>query len=267
MATVNSSTVATAQLASAAAAAPDSVSPEERLLALIVYTQTAQLTSAQSSVNVNFDELSKLREQVRDALEKAKESHKHSGFWGAISNFLGSDLATIAEGVAALAAVVVTGGAATAVLAVIAAAAAIAAQHAKELGIPPEIAMGVAIVASVASLCCGNAKGLLDLGATVKTVAQAVKTTATVVAGVAVAGGGATHVAAASYDKDEAGAQADARFAQGQQTLVNGDIDEAIDRLSTALDRQSDAARVTSSIVAQDAQSNYLVLNHFGGAA
>src|SRR6478735_7654641 len=108
-------------------APPSELSPEEQLLALNIYSQVSQLDSAKTTVNINAEQLEKLREQVKHALDEAQKAHHESGFWSSLSKLFGSDLASIASAVAAVAAVVATGGAAAAVLGVIAAAASLAA--------------------------------------------------------------------------------------------------------------------------------------------
>src|SRR4051812_50173051 len=84
-----------------ASGASSGLSPEERLLALVVYTQTTQLDAAQTSVNLNFDQLEKLREEVKKALDAAREAKKDAGFWGGLANIFGGDVASIASAVAA----------------------------------------------------------------------------------------------------------------------------------------------------------------------
>src|SRR5262245_11387228 len=102
---------------------PGGLSAEEQLLALNIYTQVSQLDSAKTSVNLNAEQLERLREQVKHALDEAQKAHHKSGFWHSLSKLFGSDLASIATAVAAVAAVVATGGAAAAIIAVVAAAA------------------------------------------------------------------------------------------------------------------------------------------------
>lgn len=242
-------------------------STEERLLALIVYTQSSQLNSAETSIHLSAEQLEALREEVKHALEQAKEAKKDAGFWGDIADFLGSDLATVASAVAAVAAVVATGGAAAAVLAVVAASASFAAQHAEELGIPPEVAMAVAIAAGVASICCGNGQGLFEVTKTVKDTATTVQTSATVVAGSAKAAGGGASIASAKYESDAQHHHADAQLADGRQDLVSIDIDDAIARLGEALDRQRSATELTSDIQYQDSATHQFILSNFAGAA
>jgi hypothetical protein len=243
------------------------VSAEERMLALIVYTQTSQLNAAETSIHLNAEQLEQLRDEVKHALEQAKEAKKDAGFWGDIAKLLGSDLATIATAVAAVAAVVATGGAAAAVLAVVAASASFAAQHAEELGIPPEAAMAVAIAAGVASICCGNAQGLFGVTKTVQDTAGSVQAYATVVAGGAQAAGGGSSIVEGKYESDAQHHNADARLFDGRKDLVSADIDDAIDRLSEALDCQRSATALTSDIQRQDSATHQFILGNFAGAA
>ena len=243
------------------------VSPEERLLALVVYTQSSQLNAAQTSVKLNFDQLEKLREQVKKALDEAREAKKDAGFWGGLAKIFGGDVASIASAVAAAAAVIVTGGAAAAVLAAVAAAATIAADHAKELGIPAEVAMAIAVTACVAGLCCGDAKGLLRFSDAVTAAASKVRVCANVGAVAAKAAGGGLGIAEGKCEQDAGLQQADARWAEGRQDVVSADIDDALDRFAAAVDHQDSAIKVTSDIQQQSAASDYAILNNWVGAA
>jgi len=243
------------------------LSPEERMLALIVYSQASQMAEAKTTINMNAEQLEKLREQVKEALDKAREAKHHSGFWGSLSKLFSGDIASIASAVAAVAAVIATGGAAAAVLAVVAVAASFAAEHAKELGIPPGVAMAIAIGASAAALCCGNAKGLLDLGKVVQDTAKTVKLVATVTQGTAMAAGGGCHMVEGKFERDAGYLEADARSAQGQQRIVSSDIDEALDWFSEAVDHQNKATRLTSDIQLQSSSSNDAILNNWGAVA
>lgn len=243
------------------------LSGEERLLALIVYTQSSRRDAAEDSVNLNFKEIEKLREDVKRAIEEAREAKEDEGFWSDLADFFGGDLANIATAIAAVAAVIATGGAAAAVLAVVASAAALAADHAKELGIPPEIAMGIAIGASVAGLCCGDAKGLVDIGTQVKDVAKNVKVYASITAGVAKSVGAAAGGVAGQYEADAIEYRADAVHAEGQQEVAATRIDEALDELASSLERQLRATGVTSNIQQGNSASSALILNNFAGAA
>jgi phage shock protein PspC (stress-responsive transcriptional regulator) len=243
------------------------VSPEERLLALVVYTQTSQLNGAKTDINLNAEQLEKLRDQVKKALDEAREAKKDSGFWGGLAKLFGSDLTTIAEAVAAVAAVVATGGAGAAILAVVAAAATMAADHAKELGIPPEVAMAIAVTASVAGLCCGDANGLFKVSAEVKDIAKDVELGAKVTGGVFKIEGAGFGTESKKLERDAAYFHADARSAQGQQDIASTDINDALDRLAAAVDHQNSAIKLTSSIQQQGVATNYAILSNWGGAA
>lgn len=265
---------ATISAASAATTAPSSlsslsaaVSPEERLLALVVYSQATQMNEAKTTISLNAEQLEKLREQVMKALQDARDAEKDAGFWGGLAKVFGSDLASIVGAVAALAAAVASAGTAVAILAVVATAASIAAEHADELGIPAEVAAGIALAASAAALCCGNTKGLFDVSQEVAHVAGKVKTYATAATLSLKAGGAVCGAARDGYEHAAKYAHADARWADGRQDLVSADMDEAFDRLSAAFDLQNSALDRASSIQQQSAASNFAVLNNWGGAA
>lgn len=248
-------------------AACSGVSPEERLLALVIYTQTSQLNGAQTSVNLNFDQLEKLREEVKKALDAAREAKKDAGFWGGLAKIFGGDVASIAAAVAAVAAVVATGGAAAAVLAVVAAAATIAADHAKQLGIPPEVAMAIAVTAGVAGLCCGNAQGALRFSEAVTNAASKVRVWANVGAVAGKAAGGGLGIVAGKLEQDAGNHHADARLAEGGQDAVSADIDEALERFAAAVEHQESAMKTTSDIQQQSAASQFAILNNWVGVA
>ena len=243
------------------------LSGEERLLALVIYTQANRRDAAETSVELNFEQLEKLREDVKKAIEEAREAKADEGFWSDLADFFGGDLATLATAIAAVAAVVATGGAAAAVLAVVASAASFAADHAEELGIPPEIAMGIALGASVAGLCCGDAKGLVDIGKKVTDVAQNVKLYANLGAGLARGAGAGFTAVAGQYEGDAIDYQADARNAQGRQEVVSVDIDEALAELASSLARQLNAAEQASQIQQSTSASSRVILSNFAGAA
>jgi len=257
----------TSTLTVAVSSARCGASAEERLLALIVHTQTSQLNAAETSVTLSFEQIEQLRDEVKRALEQAKEAKKDAGFWADIADLLGSDLATLATAVAAIAAVVASGGAATAILAVIAASASLAADHAEELGIPPEVAAAVAVAAGVASFMCGDTRGLFKVTDAVRDVAKGVQLYAGVTAGVSTASGGGASMVEAKYELEASYAYADARHASGRQGVVSSDMADAFDRLSAALDKQDAAIRVTSDIRQQSAASSDFVLSNFGGVA
>jgi len=266
-----SATISATSAPTAAAAslnfASASVSPEERMLALVVYSQAAQTNEAKTSIELSAEQLEKLREQIMKALDDARAAKKESGFWGGLSKILGSDLASLASAVAALAMVVGSGGAAAPILAVIATAASFAAEHAEDLGIPMEVAMAIAIAASVAALCVGDTKGLFKVSEQVKTVASDVKTCATAAAVTFKAEGALCGAAQAGYERAAKYADADARHSDGLTDLVNADMEGAFDRLSEAISRQGSAFELTSRIQQQTAASGFAIVNNWGGVA
>jgi hypothetical protein len=241
--------------------------PEERLLALVIFSQLSQMDSAKVSVNLSFDELARLRQEVKEAVDKAKEAQHHSGFWGALSSVLGGDIGAIASAVAAVAAVVATGGAAAAVVAAVATAVSIAGQHAKELGIPPGVAMGIAIVAAGAALCCGNAGSLFHVSDAVRTIAMDVKVVAGIASGVGNAAAGGASMVKGSYEADAKNAQVDARAADGQQDLTNMDIDEAIRLFADVVDKQIATFDTFSQGSSMNQQASDSIINNLAGAA
>jgi hypothetical protein len=244
-----------------------SISPEERLLALIVFSQTTQANFAETSIQLSYDELDRLRQQAIDALQQALEAKKDSGFWSAISELFGSDIASIAAVVVAAAAVIATGGAATAIVAAVAAAAALAAKHAEDLGIPAELAVAIAVVAAVASLCCGNGAALFKVSDTVRTVACHVRNVAGAVNGAATAIGGVASAVQGKYDSDALHAEADARWANGRSDLENASIEDAIAMLRELLEQRSSMTKDVASMLHRQQQAENTSLLTMAGAA
>ena len=149
----------------------------------------------------------------------------------------------------------------------LASAVSIAGQHAKELGIPPEVAMGIAIVAAGAALCCGNAGSLFGVSDAVRKIALDVKVVASIASGVADAASGGASIVKGSYDADAKNAQADARAADGQQDLANMDIDEAIKLFSGVMDKQLVAFDTFNDGNSMTHRTSDMILNNFAGAA
>lgn len=133
---------------------------EIQMLVMMVQAELVQGDVAKSSVNLSEQQLKDLREQVREALQKAREAEEHSGFFGALGDVLGGDIGTLAGLVVIAAASVVSGGAAALVLGAIAVGCTLASKYADELGIPPNLAIGLGVAAAVATVASGNVGGV-----------------------------------------------------------------------------------------------------------
>ncbi len=253
--------------ASVAASASRGASSQERLLALIVCTQTTQLRAAESSVNLSFEEISRLREEVREALEKAREAQEDSGFWSDIGKLFSGDLASLAQVVAAAAAIAATGGTAVAVLSAIALATSLATKYGEELGIPPEVALSIGLAAGVASVCCGDLSGVTSVSAAVKATAGDIKLYANLVGAGATIGGGVASGVSEQYHADAVDHRADARWADARNGVESMDIDESIERFSAAVDRQNSAIGAVATINQREYSGAHSILNNMAGAA
>src|ERR1700760_1527984 len=75
------------------------------LLALFVRNQATNEVGARSDAEADAQKLQALKQQLADAVEKAKEAASHPGFFGFLSSVFGSDVAQIAGAVAAVAAI------------------------------------------------------------------------------------------------------------------------------------------------------------------
>jgi len=267
-------------------AGPRGASPEARLLALIVENQLVQGESAQTSVHLGEEQLKQVREDIRHALAAAREASEDAGFWGKLGDVLDGDIATLAEVVVIAAASVVSGGTAAVVLGAIAVACTLASKYADELGIPKDLAMGLAIAAAVTSVASGNiaasSQAAALAGATngaaavgsgaaqvsrVVQVAQEVKFWAGVVAPAATAGGAGLHLVEGYYASEAAEHGADAHGAQAKEQLTSLDIDAAVELLGRALDRQLDAMSEAGQTLEANQQSKQLIVQSFRGIA
>jgi hypothetical protein len=261
-------------------------SPEARLLALMVQNQLVQGESAKTSVNLSKEELKQLREAVRQALEAAREANEDSGFWGDIGDVLGGDLATLAQVVAVAAAAVATGGAAAVALAAITIGCSLASKYADELGIPPNVAIGIGIAAAVTSVAAGNlagggqvtsltsaSKGAVAVGTEAAQVsrltqlAREVKFAATLIAPAATGAGAAANLVSGYYQSEAVDHNADAHAAQSREKLASMDIDTAIELLSKAIDRQLAAMGEMTQTLEANQQSKQLTIQAFQGIA
>jgi hypothetical protein len=243
------------------------LSPQEQLLVLIVFNEMSRSDVAETSIDVNSEQLQYLREEARKALEAAREAQDKSGFWGSISSLLNGDIATIAQLVAVAAAAVASGGTAAIVLAAITVGATLGSKYADELGLPPSVAVGLGVAAGLASVASGNlaggASGLTGLRAaanTTRVYAQGVS--------VAAAGTGAIAGGASSYFGSEAmDYRADAQELENRQVLVSASIDDSMKLLERSLGRQLSALRSTTNMIQNDQRSTQGVLRDFSGAA
>jgi len=286
MLSVVHSSATSAAAPSTLASAPSGAGPEARLLALIVQNQLAQGESAKTSVNLSQEQLQRIREEVRQALEAAREANEDSGFWGDLGDVLGGDIATLAEVVVVAAASVATGGAAALVVAAVAIGCTLASKYADELGIPPNVAIGIGIAAAVMSVASGNiaaggsvatlasaSNGAVVVGAEAAQVSQLVqvaeqvKYCASLVAPAATAAGAGAHMVEGYYAHEAGDHAADARGAQTREKLEAMDIDVAIELLGKAVDRQLAAMGEMSQSLEANQRSRALIVQSFQGVA
>jgi hypothetical protein len=242
------------------------LNPQERLLALMVYSDLSRLDSAKTSINVSSEQLNQLYEEARKALAKAREAQEHSGFWGFISKLFHGDIATLAEVVAVAAAAVATGGTATIVLAAIAAGATLGSKYADQLGIPPELATALGIAAGIASVASGNLGGASAL----TSLGEGAQMTSVYFHGVAAGAegvGAVAHGVSGHYAGEALDYKADSKELEDRQVLESSNIDESLDQLQAALERQHYNLHATNQALQLDHQSAQQVLHDFSGAA
>lgn len=261
-------------------------SPEAQLLALMVKNQLTQGESAKTDVKLSQEQLKELRETIRAALEAAREAQEDSGFWSDIGDVLGGDIASIAEVVVVAAAAVATGGAAALVVGAIAIGCSLASKYADELGIPPNVAIGIGIAAALAMAASGNlaaggsavsfagaSNGAMAVGAEASQMsqltllAQEVKFYASLAAPAAKGAGAGADTVAGYYESEAVDHKADAKAMQARETLESMDLDAAIELLGRAIDRQLDAMSGAMQTMEANQKSKQLVVNNFQGIA
>jgi hypothetical protein len=260
--------------------------PEMRMLVLMVRNQLEQGEAAKTTVTLNGEQLKELREAVREALEAAREANEDSGFWGAIGDVLGGDVAALAEVVAVAAAAVATGGAAALVIGALTIACSLASKYADELGIPKNVAMGLAVVAALGMVASGNlaaSSSAASLGAaggsaaavggqasqvgSLVNTAREVQFYASLAAPAARGLGAGANTVSGYYASEAIEHRASARAAQGQEQLASMDIDAAIDAFARTIDRQLAAFSEAASALEQNQQYSQLIAQSFQGMA
>jgi len=218
--------------------------PATALLALILQSRGVQSDSAREDVNHANQVIEQSRREIAEALKRAADADKHSGFWGKLSAVFSGDIGAIAEIIGAAAIIVATGGAGAAgVLAIAAAGLSAGAEVGQKLGLDPKICLALSAGAAIAGIAVGKVPDVSEFCAT---VAKGCK-----IAGAAanVASVGATTVAG-QYQADAVDAQADATRSRAVQSDAVFDFNLALDILTRAA-RDSSRAQSTVSNIEQ----------------
>lgn len=238
------------------------LSPQERLLALMVYSDMTRLDSAKTQVTLSSEQRNQLYEEARRALEKAREAQDKSGFWKSISGLFRGDIASFAEAVAVAAAAVATGGTATILLAAIAVGAGMASKYADDLHISPNVAAALGIAAGIAAVASGNVAGPV-----MATNWQAVSALGRGVAAGAEGVGAVAHGVSGHYAGRALDFKADAKSFENQQALASSSIDENLELLQTVLSQKLFALQSTNQALELDHQSQQQIIQDFRGVA
>jgi hypothetical protein len=225
------------------------------LLALMVKSQTASQATSKTDVEFDFKKLAELKQQLAEAIQRAKEASEHHGFFGFLSSVFGSDVAQIAGAVAAIAAVVATGGAAAPlILMAVSVALEEGAKVGAKLGLDPKICMAISLCSAAIGLCSGG--GSAQAASTLTTVAKDVKLGANVVKDAALVSGSALGAVAEHYHAAELRYQADATGYRAKDTATNMELDDAIALLQQALSTEQRETTTVSAIVRNNADAN-----------
>jgi hypothetical protein len=233
---------------------------ETELLALMVETSGVQRNDQQQRVEAGFERLEELRHEIARALEAARQAEKHAGTWGKISSFLGGDLATTAEAVAAAALIAGSGGAATPL--VLTAAAVVMSAAAKigaERGLDPRLCAALTVVGAAA----GALAGKVDPGS-VSGVLGAVGEGASLTAGTATAGGGATGTVEGHYRAEALRAQADTTSAQGEVGSELSELDRHYAQLRALVAEDARAQGTVAETLSVRDRTHHSIIGHIG---
>jgi hypothetical protein len=230
------------------------------LLAMMVKSQCAAQSSSKTDVEMDFKKLQELRQQLADAIQKAKDAADHSGFFGFLSSVFGSDIAQIAGAIAAVAAVVATGGAAAPlILMAVSLALEEGAKLGAKLGLDPKLCMAISLAGAALGMCSGT--GTSQAAGTIATIASDVKVGAEVTQAGATATGAGLGYMSAHYHADELDYQADATGYQAQNDATNMDFNAALDLLQASLRSEQRETSTASAIVQNNNDTNTALSN------
>lgn len=232
------------------------------LLALMIRSQSATQASAKNDVEIDFKKMQELKQQLIDAIQKAKEAADHSGFFGFLSNIFGSDVAQVAGAVAAIAAVVATGGAAAPlILMAVSVALEEAAKAAPKLGLDPKLCVAISLASAAVGLCSGTGTDTVQATGIVATAGRDVQVGANIAHGGAAVAGGALGYVSGHYHAAQLSYQADATGYQAQRDATDMDFDAAIAQLQRSVHAEQNETRTASAVVKNDADTNAALCN------
>ena len=235
------------------------LSPELLLLALTAETNSTQTSTAKQSVEDAHARLQELRDEIAEAMERAREAQDDAGLWGDISSFLGDDVATIAGAIAAAALVVGTGGAGLAgVLALAAVGFTVGAKVGEELGLDPNVVMAMQLLGAAAGALAGNGASVGQLWGTVHTGAAIVQSGG-------VAAGGAAHIVEGQYEGAATEHRGEATYLRKSEQLELDLTDEQIAQIRELVEQLEFATASASQISSGRSELNESVIRRIGG--
>lgn len=225
------------------------------LLALMVRNQSTSQSSSRTNVDLDVKHMQELKQQLADAVQKAKDAADHAGFFGFLSSVFGSEVAQIAGAVAAVAATIATGGAAgPLILMALSVALEEAAKEGAKLGLDPKICMAIGLASAALGMVAGGGTGAA--ASTLASAMQDVELGANVVQGSAGIAGGVLGYVAGHYQAKQLDDQADATGYQAQNDATNMDLDSAIALLQQSLHAEQRETTTTSAIIRDNSAAN-----------
>lgn len=227
------------------------------VMALMLESSAVRSQSSKLDVQLNSQEMQRLRAEVERAIEAAREAQEDAGMWGGIADFFDGDVARLAQVVAVAALAVGSGGSAVPLL-VGAMALTAAAQAAEQAGLDPKLCMALAVAGGLLGVLAGGGAGAAGLSGS---IAQYANMTA---AGATVVGGGST-VVQKYYEADVTRANAGADRTRAKQQELELLVQQIIERLGQ-IERDTTRAAATGSQLEQSShESQIQVTRNIGG--
>lgn len=230
------------------------------MLALLVQTQSVSQCGSKTDIELDAKKLEELKQQIADAIQKAKDAAHKSGILGSLGTVFGVDVAEIAGAIAAVAAIVASGGAAGPIILIaLAEGLQVGAKVGAELGLDPKLCMAISLASVAVGFCTGT--GAAQATSMLAKGARYVELGAKIVQGAATATGGALNYSAAHYHAKDQRYQASTVRYQADEDTTNLDIDDALSLLQNSLRGGQHELETVSQLQQDNADTNTSLAN------
>jgi len=229
------------------------------LLALLLESQTASQSGSRTAIEVNAQRLEELKQELAEAIQKAKDAADSAGFLGFLGDVFGSDIAQIAGAVAAVGAMIATGGAAAPLLMIaLAEGLQLGAKAGAELGLDPKLCMALSLASVAVGIC---SPGALQAAGNLAQFGRALKAGGEIAQGASIATGAGCHIASGYYTREVQNYQADVVLQRANEHATNLDFDDALSRLQNSLRAAQRETSTVSEIVQNNTDTNTALID------